>query len=712
MKQLTQQLGTGSMVVQDVPIPILGTNNILVKNHYSIISSGTEGSTVSTARKSLIGKAKERPQQVKQVLDVLKKQGPLQTYRAVKKKLDAYSPLGYSCSGQVIETGDGVTDFKPGDYVACAGAGYANHAEVVAVPTKLAVKLRNGDHLKAAAYNTLGAIALQGIRQADLRLGESCAVIGMGLLGQLTAVMLRASGVKVVGIDIDPHVIRVGLEYSCDSALLRYDPGTQEKIISFSNGNGVDAVIITAASSSHDPINFSGAICRKKGKVVVVGSVPTGFDRDPYWYRKELELLMACSYGPGRYDLSYEEKGIDYPYAFVRWTENRNMIAFQELVEAEKISLDFLTTHEFPFEKTPEAYDLVVNQIEPFLGIALKYDTSQTFIHERIDIRPKEEIGKINISFIGAGSYAQGNLLPNIPNSTNLNLEGILTNTGSTSKRVAERFNFSFCTSQEDDIYKGNTNTIFIATRHDSHAKLVMRALENGINIFVEKPLCLNQNELNEINEKYYSGNSSLMVGFNRRFSPLTKEIKKRIGEGPMSMIYRINAGSIQSDSWIQDREIGGGRIIGEACHFIDYLTYINGSLPIKLTAYALPDPNFHQDTVNVLIEFANGSTGIIAYYANGAKSLTKEYVEIFSSGTTVIMNDFKSIRFFGNVKQTKMKLLNQNKGQKEMIKAYIDSLIQGNIAPIPFNEIYSATNSTFAVLESLRRGGESVNVK
>jgi len=380
MKQLTQKLKNGSMQVLEVPIPQLQNGWLLVRTHYSLISAGTEGSTVSAARKSLVGKAKERPQQVKQVFDTLKSQGPVQTYRAVMKKLDAYSPLGYSSSGKVVSVSYDVKGFAVGDLVACAGAGYANHAEVVAVPANLCVKLAPDANLKHAAYNTVAAIALQGIRQADLRLGESCAVIGLGLIGQLTCLMLHASGIRVAGIDIDPYAVEMARKYCIDADFERSTPGIAEKIKGFSDGLGVDAVIITAGSSSLDPINFAGELARKKGRVVVVGAVPTGFDRDPHYYRKELELKMSCSYGPGRYDPRYEEKGIDYPGAYVRWTENRNMQAFQELVYSGKVDIDYLTTHEFTLEEAAAAYDLILKRSEPFLGIVLTYDVDKPFL--------------------------------------------------------------------------------------------------------------------------------------------------------------------------------------------------------------------------------------------------------------------------------------------------------------------------------------------
>ena len=712
MNQLTHKLGSGEMVIQEIPYPQLGKGMIIVKNHYSIISAGTEGSTVVAARKNLIGKAKERPQQVKQVLDVLKRQGPIQTYRAITNKLDAYSPLGYSCAGEVIEVGENVSEFQVGDFIACAGAGYANHAEIVAVPMNLCVKLSANANLKNAAYNTLGAIALQGVRQADLRLGETCAVIGLGLLGQITALLLKSAGVNVIGIDVAQEAVSTAISNNAvDVGIKRDDATIEAKILDYTKGIGVDAVIIAAATASLDPINFAGLIARKKGKVIILGAVPTGFDRDPFWYRKELELKMACSYGPGRYDLNYEEKGLDYPVAYVRWTEKRNMEAFQNLLETNKINIDYLTTHVFDFQDAPKAFDLVVNKSESFIGIAIKYETKAVPSKNKIEVNSTKIEGKIKISFIGAGSYAQSNLLPNIPKSDDVNRAGILTNNGTTSKRVAEKFNFRFCASKEEDIFNDETNTVFVATRHDSHAAYVLKALLNNKNVFVEKPICLTETELETIKLEYKKSNSSVMVGFNRRFSPLSQLVKNKVGNNPMSMIFRVNAGAIPIDSWIQDLEIGGGRIIGEACHFIDYLTFINGSLPIKVSASALKDPFGLNDTVSILIQFENGSTGIIAYFSNGSKELSKEYFEVFSAGTTCIIDDFKELKIYGKGKPFKKKLFNQNKGQKEMVEQYINNLLANKGALISMEEIYAVTKTTFKIIESINCGGKQIDI-
>lgn len=712
MKQLTQKLGSGDMIIQNVPYPQLGKGMVIVKNHYSIISAGTEGSTVVAARKSLIGKAKDRPQQVKQVIETLKKQGPIQTYRAVMKKLDAYSPLGYSSAGEVIEVGEGVAEFKVGDKVACAGVGYANHAEIISVPKNLCVKLDKDTNLKNAAYNTLGAISMQGVRQADMRLGESCVVIGLGLLGQLSALILKASGVTVIGVDVSEDAVKQALDNKVvDLGLVRNATGIEEQIQNSTNGYGVDAVIIAAATTSLDPINFAGAVTRKKGKVVVLGAVPTGFERDPFWYRKELELKMACSYGPGRYDLNYEEKGIDYPLPYVRWTEKRNMEAFQNLISSGKINIDYLTTHEFEFDNAKAAFDLVVSKTEPFKGIALKYNTEKVANKEKIFTGKIEQLSKINISFIGAGSYAQGNLLPNIPVKNDVRRIGVLTNTGTTSKRISEKFKFQFCATKEEDILDNLTNTVFIATRHDSHGSYVLKCLKANKNVFVEKPLCLLESDLRKISKIQAKVKKAVMVGFNRRFSPLTKKLKLAIGNNPMTMLYRINAGQIPIDNWIQDLEIGGGRVIGEVCHFIDYLTYLNGSLPVKVSASALPDANKLNDTLNILIQFENGSSGIVAYYANGSKSMTKEYIEVFSSGVSATLNDFKELNIFGKTKKKKIKVFNQNKGQKEMVEAFVNGLLKNGQSPIAYDEIIAVTKASFKVLESIKHAGKQIEI-
>jgi polar amino acid transport system substrate-binding protein len=717
MKQLSQKLKDGKMQVLKVPIPSLLPGTVLVRVRYSLISAGTESSTVKAARANLLEKVRSRPQQAKQVMDTLVSQGPVQTWRAVMKKLDAYSTLGYSCVGEVINVAEGAGDFRAGDMVACGGL-TASHAEVVCVPKNLCVKLRPDADLKQAAYNTVGAIAMQGVRQADLRLGETCAVIGMGLIGQLTALILRAAGVRVIGIDIDQKIIEIAAQHCLDLSLVRDDAGITAKIDEFTDGIGCDAVIITAATDSLDPVNFAGQISRKRGTVIIVGDVPTGFDRDPFYYRKELQVKMSCSYGPGRYDPTYEEKGADYPPAYVRWTENRNMQAFQELIYSKKIDVSYLTTQTFKLEDAPAAYDMLMTKSEPFIGILIEYDISKDFDRDSSKINLKLKTNNLKperviIGFVGAGSYAQSHLLPNIPKDGTTILKGVMTATATGARSVGERFGFEFCTGDERDIFQNDEiNTVFIASRHDSHAAYVLKALSAGKHVFVEKPLCLTEPQLNEIVTLYstlstkHSALPLLMVGFNRRLSPLAQTVKKQLAGGPAAMHYRINAGFIPKDSWIQDIEVGGGRIVGEVCHFIDFLTYLNGSLPCSVHAAAMRSASGTSDTVTITLAFQNGSIGTVSYFANGDKSLPKERVEIFSHGVVYILDDFRSLTIHANGGRKEKKLLVQDKGQKNEVRSFLESIREGKDAVIPFREIHSATLVTLKALESLRTGG------
>lgn len=712
MFQLTQKLKDGNMQVLEVPLPQVTPGTILVRNHFSLISAGTEGSTVKTARTGFIGKAKERPQQVRQVFDTLRSQGITQTYRAVMKKLDAYSPLGYSTAGEVIGVGAEVTGFTVGDLVACGGL-TAAHAEVVSVPANLCVRLKHGVDLRQAAYNTLGAIAMQGVRQADLRIGESCAIVGMGLLGQLTGLILQAGGIRVVAIDIDPAVVETVGDRCAELSLCRDDIGISGKIAQFTDGLGCDAVIITAATTSLDPINFAGEITRKRGTVVIVGAVPTGFDRDPHYYRKELQVKMSCSYGPGRYDPTYEDKGIDYPAAYVRWTENRNMQAFQELISSAKIDVSPLTTHLFQFDNAPDAYDLLMEKSEPYLGILLQYEVDRPVTATPFAVQAKALCagtcpGKVIVGFIGAGSYAQSHLLPNIPVGKEVALKGVMTATPTGARSVADRYGFEFCTGTAADILADNQiNTVFIASRHDSHVAYVVQALRAGKNVFVEKPLCLCKNELDEISAAWQGnqGATQLMVGFNRRFAPLAQQLKKEFGGGPLAMTYRINAGTIPASSWIQDPQTGGGRIIGEVCHFIDFLVFLNGSLPVAVHASALQVPANLLDTVSISLTFANGSIGSIAYFANGDKGMAKERVEVFAHGAVGVLEDFKTLTIHSGGKKKEKKLLVQDKGQKEGVIQFIEAVRQGNAQLIPFEEIHATTLTSFLILDSIRSG-------
>ncbi len=712
MQQLTQKLKNGAMNVIEVTLPMVQAGRVLVRNHYSLVSAGTEGSTVKTARKGFIGKARERPQQVRQVVETLKNQGPVQTYRAVMKKLEAHSPLGYSCVGEVIGLGQDVTEFKLGDTVACGGL-TASHAEVVSVPVNLCVKLKPETDLKQAAYNSLGAIALQGVRQADLRLGETCAVIGLGLLGQLTCLLLRAAGVRTVGVDIDAAMVATAAEHCADLALCRDQGGLEAQIEAFTSGLGCDAVIITAAGNSLDPINFAGAIARKCGTVVVLGAVPTGFDREPHFYKKELQVKMSCSYGPGRYDPCYEDKGCDYPAAYVRWTEKRNMQAFQALIADGKIDVAYLTTHTLKLADAPAAYDMMMQRQEPFIGILIAYDTQKPLTAGRVvrlhQTRPAQA-DRLGIAFVGAGSYAQSHLLPNIPKAADIALKGVLTTSGTSARSVADRFGFEFCASDEADLLTdAAVNTLFVASRHDSHAEWVCKGMQHGKHVFVEKPLCLTATELDEVEAVMQNRPERapiLMVGYNRRFAPLTRALKDAMGHGvPLAMLYRVNAGAIAAGSWIQDPATGGGRIVGEVCHFVDFLTYLCGATPVGVHAVALPDPHHLKDTLNISLTFANGSIGTISYLANGSKALAKERVEVHGGGLSAVLDDFRKLTLFKGGARQEKKLLTQDKGQKNMVRDFIGAARNGGMPPIALQDILNTSLVTLRIIESIRTG-------
>jgi predicted dehydrogenase len=707
MEQLTQNLKSGEMKILEVPYPMLGKGCVLVKNHYSIISAGTEGKTVKDARLGYVGKAMARKDEVKKVINTAKTIGLMDTYKLMMNKLDAPSALGYSCAGEVIAVADDISEFKIGDKVACAGAG-AVHAEIVAVAKNLCVKLEDNVALNEAAFTTLGAIALQGIRQADLRLGESCAVIGLGLIGQLTMQMLNAAGIKSIGIDIDKNMVKLAQELGASHAIERNTEGIENSIRELTKGYGVDAVIITAATSSTDPVDFAGELCRVKGKVVIVGSVPTGFKRGGY-YKKELELKMSCSYGPGRYDRNYEENGVDYPYGYVRWTENRNMQAFADLLAEKKINIAKLISHTFEFKEAPKAYQLIVDKTEAFTGVLLKYDTDKK-ISATVQLKNTQAVaGKAAIGFIGAGSFAGNVLLPALKD--NCSFVGIATNRPNNARNIADKYGFNYCTGNVSELMEDATiNTIFIATRHDSHAGYVMDALRHNKNVFTEKPLCLHEAELEEIKDLYQKSKSVVMLGFNRRFAPQIIKAKAFFDKlnVPLSINYRINAGTIAADHWVHDKNVGGGRIIGEVCHFIDLLTFITGSKVKSLSANAMQDAKHLTDTLVINFQFENGSIGTISYFSNGNKNLDKEYLEIFGAGQVIVINDFKDMQTYSSSKKTDS-LSKQDKGHKQEVAVFLDAIAKGKESPVAFDEIYHSMFCTFKVEESIALGGKQI---
>jgi len=704
MKQLIQSFKTGELGLFDVPAPICQENGCLVHTSVSLVSAGTEKMLVDFAKKSMIQKAKDRPDLVKQVIDKMKKEGVRNTLEKVFTKLDTPIPLGYSLAGKVIEVGKNVSGLNIGDRVACGGAGYANHAEINYVPKNLMVKIPDGVDDIDASFVTVGAIALQGVRQTNPLLGEKIAVMGLGLIGQLTIQLLKANGCKVIGSDIDPDKIALAKKLGADEVC--YASDLIKKANEFSNGYGVDAVIITASTMSNQPIIDAADISRMRGRVVIVGMVGMDIPRNEY-YKKELGIKLSMAYGPGRYDPNYEEKGIDYPYDLVRFTEQRNFEAFLGLIEEGKITPKEILTHQFDFDEAMKAYDLLEGRIkEKYLGIVLKYNRDINLEDEKIVQRTSKKItnDKINIGLIGAGNFTKSVILPNLQKVSGYELVGLCTATGVSAEGTGKKYNFKYITTDNKEIFKNKEiNSVIITTRHNEHAKLVLEALKAKKHIFVEKPLCIYEEELEEIKDNY-TGEVVLQVGFNRRFAPMIQKIKQNIS-APIAINYRINAGIIPKDIWIQDREIGGGRIIGEVCHFIDTCSFLTGSkvksvfaTNLKKDDKSIPD----EDNVSIILNYENGSMATITYYAYGDNSMPKEYIEVFGNGVSISMNDFRELITYSNSKAKKEKSSNQDKGFVNEFKAFKESIKNGKEA-IEFDSIYNTTKTTFKILESLK---------
>jgi polar amino acid transport system substrate-binding protein len=708
MKQVIQNFKTGELYVDDVPLPSLSEGMVLIENQFSLISAGTERGTVKVAQANLLNKARQRPDLVAQVIQNIKKEGLSATISKVRAKLDSLKALGYSTSGVVLTSMDTNGMFKAGDRVACAGVDYASHAEIVAVPQNLVVKIPDEVSSEDAAFTTLGAIAMQGVRQAEAFIGEKVCVIGLGLLGQITCQLLRANGCAVFGIDLSESFVKIANEHSADKAVLRNDPNLINACDNFTNGHGFDTVIITAATQSNDPVELAGELAMKKGKVVVVGVVPMNVPRDPHYYRKEIDIRMSCSYGPGRYDVNYEENGLDYPYAYVRWTEQRNMESFLDLLARKRINLKPLTTHIIDISDAEKAYDIILGKVkEHHIGILLKYSENENKSRSAINISNKP-ISAINTGFIGAGSFAQSYLIPNVKSSGG-SLDGVITSRGITAKNVANKFGFNFCSSEVNDVLTNEKiNTIFIATPHSSHAGLVIESLKANKNVFVEKPLAINLEELETVIETKKKHTQPLMVGFNRRFAPVSESIKKEfhnIGE-PLVVNIRINAGFIPKDNWLQQKDTGAGRIIGEMCHFIDLMQYFTNSEPVRVFAECITSNNDKitpADNIAVVIKFKDGSVGNLTYLANGDKGMPKELIEVFSGSKIGVINDFRDGLIYKKGKATKLK--SSGKGHKEEVVAFINALKSGNESPISFRSICLTTLTTFRIHDSIFTG-------
>ena len=711
MKQLLQNYRTGELVLAEVPPPSCGERGVLVRTRHSVVSAGTERAMLALAKKGLLGKARARPDLVKQVLRSARVEGIAPTLRKALARLDEPVSLGYSAAGEVVEAGSESGGFRPGDRVAVAGAGYANHAEFNFVPRNLCVKVPDGVASADAAFATVGAIALQGIRQAQPQLGERVAVIGLGLIGVLTLQLLRANGCSVLGIDAAKERVDFACGIGFEAVLASEAEAATE---AFTGGRGADAVIVTVATSSNEPVVTAGEISRLKGRVIVVGLVGIDVPRDIY-YRKELEVRLSMSYGPGRYDPDYEERGQDYPFAYVRFTEQRNMASFLDLVRQGTVSPATLVSHRFAFVDALDAYAVVEGAGRDQLGILLEYPSDAPMrAAVPAPVAPGSGTGVVRVAAIGAGAFARGVLLPHLAKQANVHLVAVSARTGQSAQQAATRFKIGSATTDNGQLFESaDVDAVVVATRHGDHASLAAAALRAGKHVFVEKPLCIVEEDLDELQALVAETGAEtpcLMVGFNRRFSRHAEALKAAFEarRAPMVVSYRVNAGAVDRDHWVHDPHEGGGRVIGEVCHFVDFCTALVDREPMTVAAGSVAkDGGIEDDSVVVTIEYVDGSLATIQYAAGGHRDLAKERCEVFAEGRSAVMDDFAVTRFYGGGRTIRGR---QDKGFGGELSRFVGVCRNGGPWPIPWEQIVSTHRVCFAALRSLA-GGKSVRL-
>ncbi len=709
MKQLLHSYRTGELVVADVPAPSAQPGTLLVRTRASLVSAGTEKMVLELGKKSLLGKAQDRPDLVQKVVEKVSRDGVLATARTVWSKLDESLPLGYSSAGVVLEVGEGVVGFRPGDRVACAGAKHANHAEVCSVPARLCARIPEGLSDEAAAFVTVGAIALQGIRTAGTALGESVAVIGLGLIGQLAVRILRAAGCKVLGVDLDPAKVELALAGGASRALLR-GGDVAGAAAALSEGRGVDAAVICAATDSNDPIELSGEICRDRARVVAVGAVRMDVPRRPY-YDKELTLLVSRAYGPGRYDPAYEEHGQDYPPSYVRWTEERNFGAFLELCADGRVDVAPLVSHRFPIERAEDAYALLSGETkEPYLGILLTYPEDRP-IEKTVELSVPSRAargGGVRIGLAGAGSFAGGVLGPAFARAKGARLQTIVSAHGVSARQLGQRLGFAKASTDFEELCRDSAvDAVVVATRHQLHAEQTVRALEAGKHVFVEKPLALDPEGLASVRRAAERSGGILLAGFNRRFAPLSRRLAEELDgrTAPLVFSYRVNAGPVPRESWLQDPAVGGGRIVGEVCHFVDLLSFLSGGLPTRVHAEAVGGGEGSPDELVATLAFSDGSVGTIVYAAGGDPSYPKERLEVVGAGRVCVLDDFRSLEISRGGRRSHARSMGQDKGHRSEAQAFVDAVARGGPSPIALASLCRTTEATFAMEESLRTG-------
>ncbi|MDD2695153.1 MAG: bi-domain-containing oxidoreductase [Anaerolineales bacterium] len=723
MKQAFQNLRDGQTVVIETPPPSARPGTALVRTAASLVSAGTERMLVEFAEKSLLGKARARPDLARQVWDKARREGLLTTLEAAFNRLDQPMPLGYSSAGTILALGEGMGGFHAGERVACAGGGYAVHAELAVVPRNLLARLPQQVDFEAGAFATLGAIALHGFRLGGAQLGERVAVIGLGLLGLLSAVIARAAGCQVLGIDLDES--RVALAQGMNLQAVPRQ-GAEEAARSFSQGLGCDVVLVCADTPSTDPVELAGAIGRDRGRVVAVGAVDMRLPRKAY-YAKELSFIVSRSYGPGRYDPVYEEAGVDYPPGYVRWTEGRNLQAFVDLLAEGRLEVRPLISHRFPIDQAPQAYALISGKRqEPYLGVLLTYPAEAPEI--AVDrLAPQVQEGapstpslprrpaaqRVRLGALGAGNFASNVLLPVLSKLDSVELVGVASASGASAQNARQRFGFRYASSDEKRLFADpEIDAVAILTRHHLHAEQVLAALGAGKHVFCEKPLALRPEELDEILAVLRQAPKEapiLMVGFNRRFAPLMASLKGFLEprREPFYAHYRVNAGAIPLTHWTQDPHLGGGRIIGEACHFIDALTFLVGQPPVSVAARGLPDGGVYQeDNLEITLRFPDGSLGSVAYLANGDRAFPKERLEVFCGGKVAALEDYRSLELAaGGRRRTQRSPWRQDKGHCAEWLAFSHAILHGGPPPIPYAHLAGVTRASFAAVQALRSG-------
>jgi predicted dehydrogenase len=706
VKQVVQTPKTGDIRVVEVPPPVLRPGGALVLTRASLISAGTERSKIELGKASLVGKARARPDLAREVIRRAREDGVRETYRTVTTRLATPEPLGYSSSGIVLEAAPDCAGIAPGDLVACAGGGYANHAEVNFVPQNLLARAPEGVTPAQAAFGTIGAIALHSVRRAGVSLGERVAVIGLGLVGLLVVQLVRAAGGRVLAIDLDPEACDAARRLGAEEAVERGE-AIEPVAEAFSAGDGVDAVLVCAATSSSDPVDLASALCRDRGRVVIVGDVGLEVPRTPF-YEKELELRLSRSYGPGRYDPAYEEHGHDYPIGYVRWTEQRNVAEFLRLVGQGLVDVDALITHRFPIEQADDAYALISGEraegdgVRP-IGVVLEYAAEQPAAATVPLAAPRRSVpGWVGIGLVGAGNFATRVLLPGLSSDERVRLVGVRTAGGSSAGQVGERFGFTYATSDAAALVDDpDVDAIVIATRHDSHAALAAQALRAGKAVFCEKPLATTWPDLEEVADAYRSGPNLLAVGFNRRFSPLVRELWAALpAAAPRAILCRVNAGPLPDGHWANDPVEGGGRLVGELCHFLDLACHLAGDRPLRVSAEQLGglDASRPPESAVVHVVFANGSVGSLQYLANGDAALPKERVEVFAGGVAAVIDDFRSLELASGGKRRVRKARRQEKGHAEELRAFVDAVAGDTALLQPADSIFWSSALTLQV--------------